>query len=215
MADSSILAQGSDIKISTALATTKVITAITLANPAVVSVATHGYTNGQLVLIKSIVGTEALNDRAFRVGNVTAGTFELTGVDTTGMPAFVSGGTTQLVTLTSINNCRSIKLPSPSKSEIDTTNLKSTAKEYKGGLPDFGSVDFEVGVDFADPGQIECGKALVDNAFRYFQVQIGASARFSVFSGFVKMFPQGDLAIDSTAKSSASIRVSGPSQVTL
>ena len=72
---------------------TKNITNITQANPAVVTVASHGYTNGTDVWINSVVGMTELNGRRFRIANVTTNTFELSGVDSTGYTAYTSGGT--------------------------------------------------------------------------------------------------------------------------
>ena len=72
---------------------TKNITNITQANPAVVTVASHGYTNGTDVWINSVGGMTQLNGRRFRIANVTTNTFELSGVDSTGYTAYTSGGT--------------------------------------------------------------------------------------------------------------------------
>ena len=72
---------------------TKNITNITQANPAVVTVASHGYTNGTDVWINSVVGMTELNGRRFRIANVTTNTFELSGVDSTSYTTYTSGGT--------------------------------------------------------------------------------------------------------------------------
>lgn len=71
----------------------KNITGITQANPAVVTVASHGYSNGQDVWINSVGGMTEVNGRRFRIANVTTNTFELSGVDSTGYTAYTSGGT--------------------------------------------------------------------------------------------------------------------------
>ena len=73
----------------------KTITAVTAANPPVVSVAAHGYTAGDTVLIDGIVGMVELNERYFTVGTTTAGTFELVGEDATAYAAYVSAGTSR------------------------------------------------------------------------------------------------------------------------
>jgi len=72
---------------------TQTITNITQANPAVVTVASHGYSNGDDVWINSVVGMTEVNGRRFRIANVTTNTFELSGVDSTGYTAYTSGGT--------------------------------------------------------------------------------------------------------------------------
>jgi hypothetical protein len=71
----------------------KTITGITQANPAVVTVSSHGYSNGDDVWINSVVGMTQINGRRFRIANVTTNTFELQGVNSTNYTAYTSGGT--------------------------------------------------------------------------------------------------------------------------
>ena len=59
----------------------KTITAITKANPAVVTSSSHGYSNGDHVIISSVVGMVQVNNRTFKVANKTTNTFELQDVD--------------------------------------------------------------------------------------------------------------------------------------
>lgn len=74
------------------------ITGITQANPGVVTTsAAHGYTNGDHVVLASVVGMVEVNGRRFTVANVTATTFELSGIDTTSFTAYISGGTSSKV----------------------------------------------------------------------------------------------------------------------
>lgn len=55
----------------------KTVTGITAANPPVVSVAAHGYANGDKVLLYDLTGGAELNGRVFEIGSVAAGTFAL------------------------------------------------------------------------------------------------------------------------------------------
>ena len=71
---------------------TGVITGITQANPAVVTSAAHGLSNGDVVYIDEIVGMTSLNTRVFTVAGATTDTFQLSGIDTTGADAYTSGG---------------------------------------------------------------------------------------------------------------------------
>jgi len=81
--------------------TTATITGITQANPGVVTTAAaHGYSNGDKVKFADIVGMIELNNRIFRVNNVTSDTFEIQDLspanfNTGGLTAYDSGGTTQ------------------------------------------------------------------------------------------------------------------------
>lgn len=72
---------------------TQNITGITQANPAVVSLAGHGYTNGTRVYLDGIVGMTELNGRFFTVSGATTNDFELSGEDSSGHTAYTSGGT--------------------------------------------------------------------------------------------------------------------------
>ncbi len=79
--------------------TTKVITGVTQANPAVVSSTAHGYSNGDEVYLDSVVGMVALNGNRYIVSAATANTFALThqvdgtNIDSTGFTVYSSGGT--------------------------------------------------------------------------------------------------------------------------
>lgn len=72
------------------------ISNITQGNPAVVTyVGADTYANGDRVYLTAILGMTQLNNREFTVANVNAGanTFELSGINSTGFDAYVSGGT--------------------------------------------------------------------------------------------------------------------------
>lgn len=81
-----------------------VITDVTVANPAVVTSASHGLSDGDTVTIKDLVNPElndldstktnmtGLNNGIYTVANKTASTFELTATDTSGFNAYGSGG---------------------------------------------------------------------------------------------------------------------------
>jgi hypothetical protein len=75
------------------LEATKNITGITKADPAVVSIAGHGYSNGDEVYITGVVGMTEVNGRSYTIGSVAAGTFALVDIDSTGFTAWSSGGT--------------------------------------------------------------------------------------------------------------------------
>jgi len=77
--------------------TAKTITNISQANPAVVTSTSHGYNNGDHVIISSVTGMVEVNGKTFKVANTTTNTFELQDVDgnninSTSYTAYVSGG---------------------------------------------------------------------------------------------------------------------------
>ena len=78
--------------------TDKSITAITQADPGVVTSASHGFSNGDEVYVDSIVGMTELNGRNYKIANSTTNTFSLqdlfgNDIDTTNFTAYTSGGT--------------------------------------------------------------------------------------------------------------------------
>jgi hypothetical protein len=77
--------------------TAKTISAVTKANPAVVTSNSHGYSNGDHVWIAGIVGMTRLNGRRFTVASSTTNTFALTGENSSNYDAYSSGGTASKV----------------------------------------------------------------------------------------------------------------------
>ena len=89
---------------------TKSITGITAANPAVVTASSHGYSNGDRVFIKGIVGMTELNNREFTVAGATTNTFELSGINSSAFTAYSSGGTSgKIVEITTTYTVAQVK----------------------------------------------------------------------------------------------------------
>lgn len=70
----------------------RAISAIALTNPVRITTATHGYSDGQEVLISDITGTTELNGRRFYIEVISTTEFDLIGVDGTSYTAWSSGG---------------------------------------------------------------------------------------------------------------------------
>jgi len=102
------------------------ISNITQANPAVVTVTAHGYSNGDEIYIRSVVGMTELNGRTFTIANVTANTFELSGEDSTAYTAYSSGGTTER-TYIRIDNAAA---PSSANPHVLSWTAAPGAREY-------------------------------------------------------------------------------------
>lgn len=81
----------------------KAITAATNASPIVVTSTSHGFSNGDIVVIRGILGNTAANG-TWLVAGVTTNTFNLTtvkdGLNSTGNGAYTSGGCAINLTLT-------------------------------------------------------------------------------------------------------------------
>jgi Flp pilus assembly protein TadG len=68
------------------------VTAITRANPAVVTSSGHGFRNGDRVWISGVSGMTAINNQVFMVAGATADTFKLPGVDSRRFAAYSGDG---------------------------------------------------------------------------------------------------------------------------
>lgn len=70
----------------------KHVTDVSLANPVVLTVPGHGFSDGDLVDISGIVGTTELNGNRFTIGAVTTDGFALSGVDGTALTLYGASG---------------------------------------------------------------------------------------------------------------------------
>ena len=76
----------------------KVITGLTKANPGVVTAVSHGFSNGNIVIIRGVVGMTEVNRTKFKVAAAGVNTFELTdavtgvNINTSSYTTYVSGG---------------------------------------------------------------------------------------------------------------------------
>jgi hypothetical protein len=69
------------------------VESITYADPIVVTSTDHGLSNGDLVKFRNMGATTDLENFSGEVANVTANTFEVVGIDSTGFGVYTSGGT--------------------------------------------------------------------------------------------------------------------------
>lgn len=79
------------------LESAETITAVTQADPAVVTIAGHPYTNGQQIYIGDVNGMTELNGKVYVVANKTTNTFELQGIDSSSYTAYSSGGSSSRI----------------------------------------------------------------------------------------------------------------------
>jgi len=205
---SGISAQGSTLQIATGTGGAKTITAITVGNPAIVTSATHGLNNGDVVVLAGIVGTmSALNGTSHVVSNKTTNTFALLDVDTTGL-VYTSGGTATPSTYTKVNGLQTFNGFDGSPSDLDVTDLDSAAMEYISGLKDEGKFSFGVKNLKADAGQISLRAARTSGAVTGLKLTLsdGSVATFNVL---VKTMPT-EGGVNAVLKGTVDTKISGP-----
>jgi hypothetical protein len=82
--------EGSKFYFSQSFASAKTITALTNANPAVATSTSHGYSDGDEVILTS--GWEDATDTVYKVDQLTTDTFSLTGLNSTDTDFYSAGG---------------------------------------------------------------------------------------------------------------------------
>jgi hypothetical protein len=151
MASTAYTAQGTTFVVGST-GTSKSITAATKANPVVLTITSHGYANGTILKVTGVTGMTELNNKVGVVTSLSANSVSLKGIDSTNYTTYTSGGTATPNTFT-VGNVRTFSLGGASKSQVDVTNLASTAKEYIGGLGDSGTASLEFDYKASDEGQ--------------------------------------------------------------
>lgn len=180
------------VSMESAKAAPKTISAITQANPGVVTSNAHGYANGNIVWLL-VQGMYQLNERPVRVASQTPNTFELEGIDTTLFPAF-SSGTAELVTLgTSITSATDINASGGDFELIDTTTIHAGQRSQIPGLPNASSFSFDNIWDVSDAGLLAMKAAGEAQAQKVFLFQFGAGGQKFYFGGYVNasLLPTG------------------------
>jgi hypothetical protein len=212
MSVSAQLAQNSKLHIAGTSGAAKTITAISLGFPAIVTSTAHGLANGDYVAVAAIVGTvgtdatNGLNGKSFVVKNVTANTFAIE-ANTTGL-VYTSGGTATPSTWIEIKEIKAIKPSGASATKIDVTDLSSTAKEYRAGLVDHGTLSADVFVLESDPGQAAAlaqfqGSTVV-------QMKFVTPGKTRTFSSTCLKFPTApDSSVDGVQTGSAEWQING------
>lgn len=97
-------------------------------------------------------------------------------------------------------------------SEIDVTNLKSTAKEYKLGLKDFGNFSIEYHVDYDDAGQTILRDAGISGVTKKLKLTL-PNGKSLTFSALVKNADSISGGVDATINGGASFRITGNVEV--
>lgn len=119
------------------------ITAITKADPPVVTSAGHGLADGDVVMIVDVAGMTEVNGELYIVSNKTNDTFELTDVRGAGYGTYASGGEIQKATLSNFCELTNYNRQGGTSPEIPATSVCSTAQEFEIGLPDYGTTQID------------------------------------------------------------------------
>ena len=172
------------VAMQSALAAADTITGITKANPAVVTAAGHGFSDGDYVLIKA-QGMHQINYRVVRVDNKTTDTFECEGVDSTAFDTFTSGTAEAITFGTSITTATSITAGGGDFDFIDTTTIHDNVKTQIPGLANPSTFSMENIWDVSDAGLLAMKTAYEAQAQKCFKFTFGTGGQIAVFVGYV------------------------------
>lgn len=149
------------------------ISGATAANPVVLTITSHPYSNGEEIRVTGVVGMTELNQRTFTVTNATTHTLELSGEDGSAYAAYQSGGKARkkATTLTGLTHLEGESVEvlgdgayvgsfTVSSGQITLTESVSRAQI---GLP-YTSVYESLPLETSDPEQSSQGKNKVFNA---------------------------------------------------
>jgi hypothetical protein len=116
------------IDVQTALGANKTISAITKANPGVVTSTAHGLSNGTFVLL-TVVGMFELDGVVARVANQTTNTFELEGIDTTLYNTFTSGTANAITFGASMSTAQGVNVSGGDPEFVDITTVHDNVRK--------------------------------------------------------------------------------------
>lgn len=172
------------------------ITAITQANPGVVTTGSaHGWSNGSFVLL-IVQGMSQVNGRVFRITSASGSVFTLEGENTTNYSAFsATGSTAALITFgTTLTTATTISASGGGFDTIDTTTIHDLQRSSIAGLAQETAFEFDNVWDVADAGLIAMRAAYLAQGNRAFRFTFGAGGQIMVFNGAVaaNLLPQGE-----------------------
>jgi hypothetical protein len=132
-------------------------------------------------------------------------------VDSQGTIFYVSSGVgspDDWIAVDGVTNIRDLR--SGSGAEIDTTDLSSTAKEFRLGLKDEGSMSMDMITEPTDPGYQRLAALRSSRAVGNFQIfcPVGSPGWSLFFQGIVTTLPV-TWAVDDVARGTTQVRVTG------
>lgn len=203
---------GSTFGVQTGLGSPKTITAITKADPAVVTAAAHGFVLGDVAKLNDIDSMTQVDGGVYAVDNPATNTFELAGVDSTAYDAFVAASPNLAdatpVTFSAFCELTGSNQQDAAANQIEVSTICSTAKEFEQGLSDSGTLqlDFNWAGNQAVQAAIRAGKTSGDHLA--FKITFPGDGGIVIMIGTVQ---QGSFqgAVNDVWKGSVTIKLSG------
>lgn len=134
------------------------ISAVTKANPAVVTSASHGRSDGDLIRILNALGMTELNGGAFLIDTQNANSYQLIDINSTDYGTYTGGGKVDLAQFSTLCELTGFNQQGGTKPEIPATTQCSDKQEFEFGLGDDGTVN----IDFNYAPQVNVQQAIKD-----------------------------------------------------
>lgn len=114
------------VEIQSTLGSPVTVSAVTKANPGVVSATAHGFSNGDVVVFAVSDGMVEIDKQAVRVANKTTDAFEAEGLNTTNFSTFTAGTCTKVTAFSTWGNTTQIDNPNVEPNKQDVSTLLDT-----------------------------------------------------------------------------------------
>ncbi|WP_427501376.1 phage tail tube protein [Methylomonas sp. MED-D] len=198
---------GVTVAMQSAIAATKTVSAITKANPAVLTSTSHGLANGTYLLAQA-QGMTQLNNRIIRVANQAANTFEAETEDSTLYDTFSSGTVAALTLGTTFSIFTDFSIAGGEADSIDITTIHDTQKKTRPGMFSATEITGEALWDLADTGLIAAISASAVTAQRAFLLGWPDGKKMA-FYGYISASGAPKGGVGDVAKTSIKITASG------
>jgi len=206
MSSSAVSAQGTKFQVETGAGSAITITGITKATKAVIS-ATNTLAVGDVVVFAGVVGMAEINGELGIVTAATGATFTVA-IDSTNFSTYGSAGTATPKTFTSVGGLNTYSGFDGQASEIDVTDMDSTAKEFRLGLQDFGNLNLNLkAVLPADPGQLAIRAAKTAGTLLVYRIK-NSDGQAIACQGYAKKFTE-DSGVDKVRSGQITLRLTG------
>jgi len=131
------------VEIAATYSTANTVTAMTNANPVVVTSSTHGNANNVVGYLTG--GIPQMDGMAVRVKSTATDTFQCQGVDGTNFSAFAAPSTfVAVATWSNLTECNGYDIAGGASEKLDVTRLLDTVKQEEAGLLPAQTVSFNL-----------------------------------------------------------------------
>lgn len=186
-----LIGRNTRLEVEKTLATGKTITAISKANPGVITFATsaHGIANGDIFVLDSITGMVELDGQIAKATGVTGVSVTIKGINTTNFGTFTPGGSSvakEITAWSTIGKTRSLNAGSVSPNKLDSTTLLDSDKQFVLGQNETPEVTVEALSDVFASGMIKVEDASRAGTALGFRATMSDSTT-RVFRGYVSL----------------------------